>query len=388
MGIFSHKKKDELVLVFDIGSSSVGACFFLVRENKVPNIIHSTRESIVVLENLTIDEFLKNTLKALKIVVARMCLKGIGKPDRVFCVLSSPWFHSEHRIIKYSQDEDFVFTDKLVNGLIDKEVSSLIEKYNQNSQPENVVPIEMKTMNVLLNDYEVDKPHDKQAKNLTLNIMFSLTEKDFLDKVEEEIQKHFIYKNIKFSSFLVSSFVVARDMFTNYDKFLLINIGGEVTELSLIKNKIIKSNLSMPIGCNFAMRTLAKELNVSIKEAYNYFLLYKDSHASHVFEQKVEDVFLKLKNEWLKQFQESINNLSTDISLPSVVFITVDQALVSFFSEIIKEDKLNQLLLTEDKFKIVFLTEEALSHIVNFENNSKKDSFLIINSVYINNFLK
>lgn len=387
MGFFSKKKKDELVLVFDIGSSSVGGAFFMMKENGSPEIIYSFRESIIVLEELEINSFLTNTLKALKIVVAQMCLKGIGKPEKIFCVLSLPWFHPETRIIKYSKDESFVFNHKLVNSLIEKEVESVVKSYNQDVKNQTIIPIEMKTMGVSLNGYEIENPENQKAKELELFTFYSLSEKDFLDKVEEEIQKHFHYKTIKFSSFLISSFTVARDMFVNYDRFLLINIGGELTELSLIKKQKIKDNLSFPMGCNFILRGLAKNLNLDIKEARNYLLMYKDNHLSDKANPKIEENINILKNEWLKNFQNSLNNLSGDVSLPATVFITVDQDLAPFFSEIIKGDQLNQYSLTEDKFKIIFLSTEALHGIVTFRNNDfKKDSLLIIESIYINRF--
>ncbi len=388
MGFFSKKKKDELVLVFDIGSSSVGASFFMMRENSSPEIIYTHREAIVVIENLELDSFLNNTLKALRIVVAKMCLAGIGKPEKIFCTLSLPWFHPETRIIKYSQEEPFIFSNKLVNSLIEKEVESLIKTYNKDVNNQTVIPIEMKTMGISLNGYETKDPENKKAKELEIFTFFSLSEKDFLDKIEEEIQKHFHYKSIKFSSFLINSFTVARDMFVNYDRFLLVNIGGELTELSLVKKEKIKDNLSFPMGCNFMLRNLAKNLNLDIKQAHNYLLMYKDNHLINQADPKIEENINIFKNEWLQSFQQSLNNLSNDISLPSIVFITVDQDLASFFSEIIKGDQLNQYSLTEDKFKIIFLSTEALHGIVTFKNNEiKKDSLLIIESIYINRFL-
>ena len=45
MRIFSDdKKKEELMLVFDIGSSSVGGALFLMQNYRVPKIIFSIRE--------------------------------------------------------------------------------------------------------------------------------------------------------------------------------------------------------------------------------------------------------------------------------------------------------------------------------------------------------
>lgn len=392
MGFFSKtKKKDELVLVFDIGSSSVGGALVWMQESGTPRIIYATRETVLLEKELNVENFLNLTLRSLKVVVAKMCKQGLGKPGRVFCVLSSPWFHSETREIKLEKNSPFVFNAKLADTLTQKEISLLMEDYlsKHGESTAKILPIEMKTMNVNLNGYEVTNPNDKKAQSLDMSIFISFSEEDFVKKVEEIVGQHFHTDSIKFSSFLMASFVVARDMFINQDKFLLINIGGEVTDISMIKKNVVKDSVSFPVGCNFITRGLAKDLDIHLDEANSFLQAYKDNHISESANRKLNDSIKVLKNDWLKVFQESLNNLSHDISIPATIFITVDQNLAPFFSEIIKDEQLNQYTLTESKFRIIFLGTEALHGIASFENEkTMRDSLLVIESIYINHFLR
>jgi len=98
-------------------------------------------------------------------------------------------------------------------------------------------------------------------------------------------------------------------------------------------------------------------------------------------------VINKLKSQWLAKFQESLINLSNDISIPSTIFLTVDQALADFFIETIKSEQFNQYTLTESKFKVVFLGTQALHGIALFQENVIRDPFVIIESIYVNRFL-
>jgi len=116
--------------------------------------------------------------------------------------------------------------------------------------------------------------------------------------------------------------------------------------------------------------------------------LYKDGHIADTSLKKVESVISKVKNTWLAKFQEAISNLTNDISIPATVFITVDHSLVDFFSEIIKTEEFNQYTLTESKFRVVFLGIQALHGIAIFDGEVNRDPFLIIESIYINNFLR
>jgi len=385
MGFFSKtKKKDRLVMVFDLSSSSVGGAIFVMQDSDVPKILFTIREPIFVEKELDIENFFDLTIKTMRVVVAKMCVAGLGKPDKIFCVLSSPWYHSIMRDITLQKETPFVFNTKLADELTKKEVDLFLESYRLNNKDtgSKEIPIEMKTMSVSLNGYEVNDPYNKKASSLDISLFISISEESFIHKVEEAIMSHFHFESIKYSSFLMASFVVARDMFINQDKFLLINIGGEITDISMIKKNVIRDSVSFPMGYNFMIRGLAKDLNMSIEEARSFLSLYKDNHGSDSTNKSLENSIETLKNTWL-------NNLSHDISIPATIFITIDQDLFDFFSEIIKAEQLNQYTLTESKFRIIFLGTEALHGIASFENEKiKRDSLLIMESIYINHFLK
>jgi cell division ATPase FtsA len=186
----------------------------------------------------------------------------------------------------------------------------------------------------------------------------------------------------------MSSFAVARDMFVHQDNFLLVDIGGEMTDIAMIKKDVLRESISFPMGRNFMVRGVAKALDCTLIEAGSFLSLYKDGHAEESALKKLKPVIEKLKSEWLKEFQESLANLSTDISIPATIFITVDQELTDFFSEIIKTEQFSQYTLTESKFRVIFLGTQALHGIATFEENAVRDSFLIIESIYINRFLR
>ena len=95
----------------------------------------------------------------------------------------------------------------------------------------------------------------------------------------------------------------------------------------------------------------------------------------------------ELQQEWLKKFQESLVNLSNDISIPATIFMAIDKDLADFFSETIKTEQFSQYTLTESKFEVIFLGPQILHGTAVFEENVVREPFLIIDSIYINRFL-
>lgn len=390
MGIFSRQKeKGELVLVFYIGSSSVGGALFLAERSGIPKIVCSIHEPIALRENIKPDEFLSLTIRSLEIVVSRICKANLGIPEEIFCVLSSPWYVSQTRIIKLEKNIPFIFTSKLAEELIKKEKALFEEehyaKYSSSSSP--VRTIEIKNIKTMINGYETSSPLDKKGKDLEMTLFISISGEGTLSKIEEVIRGRFNSQEVKFSSFALSSFVVVRDMYTKSENFLLINIDGEVTDIGMVKKNILHESISFPLGLNFIIRGVASISNCSPSEAKSLISLLKDGHAEESIVKKIGPVVDKLKKEWLLKFQESLSNLSNDISVPATIYLAVDKRMADFFSETIKTEQFNQYTLTESKFKVIFLGPELFHGLAQFKENVARDTFLIIDCIYINRFL-
>jgi cell division ATPase FtsA len=390
MGIFSKaQKKEQLVLVFDVGSSSVGGALFWVQKSGVPKIIFSIREPVALEETVDADRLLSLTAKSLETVAEKISAKGLGAPKEMFCVLSSPWYASQTRTVSLQKNTPFVFNSKLADSLIAKEINLFeeehVKKYMDSGS--KIVAIELKNMKTMLNGYPTAKPFNQKAENLEMVMFIAMSAEQVLEKMKEAVGIHFNSEGIKFSSFAMASFTVVRDVFANHQDFLLIDIGGEVTDISMVKKEILRESVSFPNGVNFMIRGVARELRCTLEEAKSFISLYKDGHAEEETQQKIGPIISTLRAEWLKNFQESLINLSNDISIPSVIFVTVDQDFADFFSETIKTEQLNQYTLTESKFQVIFVGTEALHGAAIIGQNVVRDPFLIVESIYINRFL-
>jgi hypothetical protein len=115
--------------------------------------------------------------------------------------------------------------------------------------------------------------------------------------------------------------------------------------------------------------------------------LWVDGHAEEKVTKKLSITIEKIRDEWLKSFQESLANLSNDISIPATIFMTTDKNLADFFCQTIKAEQFNQYTLTESKFEIIFLNAQTFLGLAIFEEKKICDSSLIIDAVYVNRFL-
>lgn len=383
-------EKENLVLLFDIGSSSIGGVFLKTQNSGIPKIVFSVRELIVLKEEINVEQFLSLTVKSLEVVVSKAYMAGFGKPDKIFCTLSSPWYVSQTRIINYTKNTPFVFTAKLADSLIQNEINVFeMEHLAQYINTEHSVRIiELKNIKIMMNGYETMSPLNQKGKELEMTIFVSMSPEKILKTIEDAIVKRFHFKEIIFTSFVLAFFTVIRDLYSDQDDFLLVDVGGEVTDISIVKKNILREAVSFPIGRNSIVRGVAYNLKYSLDEAKSSISLLKDDHADALMVKKFEPIISKLKTEWLQKFQESLSTLSHDISVPHTIYMAIDKDFVGFFSEIIKTEQFNQYTLTDSKFKVIVLNGEMLQGLAFFEGDMLRDSFLTIGSIYINRFLK
>jgi len=387
MGIFSKAKKDgELVLVFDVGSSSVGGALFMTQESGIPKIIKVVREPILLQETLDIDRFLSLAIQSLERVAGEIYKSGLGIPKKCFCILSSPWHISQTRVIKLEKNTPFVFTGKLANSLIKKEVSLFEEEYvaRYKNIKSPLRSIEFKNIKIMLNGYETHKPLDQKARELEMTVFISVCEERIIDQINKAIGKFFHFKEIKFSSFVLASFAVMRDVYAHNNDFLMIDISGEVTEISMAKDNVLRESISFPLGSNFIVRKASSILNTPLDETKSLINLFQNRHATESVATKLLSVMEGLQKDWLTKFQESLANLSNDMSVPSTIYLAVDKDFVPFFKHAIETEQFNQYTLTESKFKIIFLGLDIFHGLAAFDGTAVQDTFLVVDSIFIN----
>ncbi len=389
MSIFSKpKEKRELTIVFDIGSSSVGGEIFYAEKSGIPKIIYSIREPILLEQEVDFDRLLSSTVKALETVANKIYMMKLGALKKTFCVLSSLWYTSQIRTICLEKNIPFTFTLKLADSLIQKEISIFTEEYSGKNPDTDIRPIELKNIKTMMNGYAVLYPLGQTTKELEMTIFVSMVHGQVLEKFEQTIGRYFNPTNIKFSSFAMASFSVARDIFAHQKNFILVDVGGEVTDISLVKNDALCESISFPMGRNFIIRKVASILKCSMDEARSIVSLHESGNASESVERKIKPIMNKFKIEWVENFQEALNDFTGNVSIYGTILMTAEKDLADFFSEAVRTGKFSDNNSTESKLKVVALNTKTLHGFAVLEKNTVRDSALIIESIYINSFLR
>jgi cell division ATPase FtsA len=388
MGLFSTTKKhDKTLLVLDIGSASVcGALVTLAKDTQgKPTILHSLRRNFTVQKEVSFPTLLKSMEEALTVVVHTLLTKGGTTPQEICVFLSSPWNASQTRVIRVKKNTPFTVSEKFMKDIMNKEIALFEQAELASYGGDGDMPrmLETKTIALRLNGYTIQNPLGKKAKEVELTLFLSMGVESVLKRIEACIGKEYPHTKVSFSTFLFTSFVVVRDLFPDTDSFMLVDIGGEITDVSIIKKDAVLESISFPQGRNSLIRAIAKSDSLSTNESMSLLTLHQKDQLSPVESLKIEKALHDAKTTWLSFFQKSLVQIATDLSLPERLYITCDQDVTAWYVRVLESEDFGQYLLTEKKFSTVVISGELLKqYILTQEQNP--DQFVMMETLLLN----
>jgi hypothetical protein len=380
--LFGKKKKDELVAIFDIGSGSVGgAIVSFPLDESLPIIKKIVRTEIEYTnEKLDVNLFTKNMLKALNTTAEALYQGKLGAPDRIVCVLASPMYSSETRVVKLNKEIPFIFTHKIANDLLEKELKSIVSDYNKKSKTlyNEIEVMENHIMDISLNGYYIQEPIGVRTKSVEMNMVFSFSQKFILDKIRKEMSRTFHEIPVYFSSFMVASYFAVRDKYISPDSYLLLDIGGEVTEVGIVSKGILKASLSFPFGRKTFYKYISSKLDIEYRDAKELFNLYKNGDMPETDKNKYEPLFKSIEGSWSESFRGCIGGLPHVLALPSTVFMTADLDIIGWFSNVVANEEFIQSMTIDHKCTVVSLKSSDFLKKCKIEKDVELDPFIMI----------
>ncbi|SRR3989339_42734 len=392
MGFLSSSGKgdQQYIAIFDIGSGSIGGAFVSIEKGKVPQIIFSTRKNIPFQEKLNFQRFFDSMVKTLEEMFVEMQKASNSmKVTKVFCVLASPWYASQTRLIHYEQATPFTITEKGLNKLINKEIE-LFRDSNlfARAKTSDALPeiMESKNIQMKLNGYEVREPHGKRTSKLDIALYISMIPANIHKSIEESIAKFWHVGAVHFSSFSFTTFDTIRDIFTDESSFLFIDISSEVTDISLAKDNVLLESISFPVGKNMLIRTLVEETKTTPAAAASELTIYLEGKCTRDHAKQMEDILEGSTKEWREFLENALAQFASEFPIPRTIFYTADDDVAQWFEKAMSEVNFSRFSKEENSFIVRSLGNAFLGKFVQISEPSFQDPFLSIETIFANKF--
>jgi len=401
MSIFSFlnfkKTKNNYSLVFDIGAGSVAASLVKFTDKPGFRVIYSVRELIQYQEKISSEKYLTYMITALNSASEKIQKQLSSNPhtdrggkmdvSRAFMIFSSPWCISQTKIIKVQKDKPFELTKKVLEKIIlDEEnlVKKDIESTNMFKDIKSLGDvIEKKIVQTKINGYKVDDPYGKVIKELELSLFVTVVPKEILKTVKETYGKYFAIKEVWSHSLTLASFTTIRDFYPNQKNFVQIDINEEITEVSIIKDGVIISTSSIPIGRNYFVRIVASENKVTSEIADSMIKMHCDGSCEEGAAVKLEKAMSAATDKWIANLKEIFNSFIAEIYIPKAVFFVASNDFICFISNKLKESRLAQFGISNESFEILSINHKSIKDVCKMAIQKDEDVILKIEELFL-----
>ncbi len=389
----------SLVAIIDIGSISVGGALVNLPRKKISQrkagtcveIIKSVRHEAAIQENLDVRRFLAGMDTALKETLVELELSGQGRPSRVICFLSSPFHASQTRLITHTETKPFTVTPKLVANLMAAE----LEKFKQTQKDlfarrgdHGHEVVENKIIQIKLNGYPTATPYRQRASEIAISNFISFTSKDVIDRFRNLIIGGWHQTRLEWHSFAFTFFNILNELLGTPQDFLLLDIGGEITELSLSWQGLLWNTASFPSGRNFVARELAREFATTGDEAYSSLKLYQSGHHRLAAAEKMAGALGPIKEKWLAAFRQSLSRVVDRSFLPANIYLVGDLDILPLFKEWLAEESFDSFAISNKKFSVNIIAQDWIDRFCHHGPSVARDLSLMVEAIFCDKLVR
>lgn len=398
---FSRSGKDtRSLIVFDIGSGSVGAALAVLSPGEVPKILYSTRNAISF--HKTTPRFpqltksmlatLLNTMLEVQMVIPQLLEKeGISQRDKlvdhVLTVFSSPWSIVEIKTLSIEKEKPFMLTQQVTERFVREEVSKFIgentKKTTIKSENRNLASVDCEIIQITLNGYQTSNPYHKYIKKAHIYLGLSAVSREVYDKTSEIVEELLDDKNGDLHAFPLASFLAARDVFKKGDDFILLDISAEMSDISLVENGALVHLVSFTKGRHLIFREISKSLKVSLEETRSLLHLYFSGKMGQKQKQELMVVMELVADEWTDSLSGALKAVRGKRGLPKTLLLTADQDLSGWFKKVLEKFPSQNLIFSDTHFDVTVLDSAYFAnHITGGGGEWGLDPFLALDILF------
>ena len=391
MALFGKNPKEEIIAVIDLASASVGGMLIKKTEGKDPHIISSKRISINFLMDVDFQAFWRCAANALNQVSEQLLKDYPQGPDKILCILSHIWIVSQTRIVKINKENPMEVTKEFLDKLVKNEIETFKMQAPgiTSDASAGLDLVEYAIMRTSLNGYQVEKPIGKKAKRFSLYLHVSLVDKAIKEPLKDIFLKNFGNVDLFFHSTPFVVFNVLKNIINTEEGFLFIDIGGETSDISLVRRNILEETFSFPRGKNFLIRKMASEFKTFVDDAVSIINSYNQNRLEKGAQQKAQLVIQQAKKEWCSYMEKALLEISQIAPLPPKIFFVSGKNTLDEFAQCINDEVFKKFTILATSFELVKITEEAFKDHFSFKRSIDVDGdvFLMAGALFADKFI-
>lgn len=380
---FGGKNKSKKIILFDFRSSSVAASIMSTHpDSDVPTILFTQREHYYFTEAPKADEFINRAHVALK-----KCIKAIHAfkttdpnlehtVSEVHVLYGAPWYTPDFLDIHYEQDKNFTFSKELLTKIVKHATKDL-----ENNTPGTI--IEKNVASILINGYETNEPFNKKARDVKMSFYLSYVSEETKNDIEQIIKDGFHVDEIYSHSHTSVLYSFLKQNFHATDNYVLLDVSGEMTEITIIRNSFFKKHITIPVGAHIFARKLSELSGYDLYTSRSHLNVFLDDTNEPTSKKKIAKVFEHIKDYYLDLVKTSFNQQKV-VDIPTKIFIISDSEVRNLVKHIFESsDGYAGTLKMSRKPDVISFNRETFSSLCEYRPGVHADNIISIFSNFV-----
>ncbi len=372
--MFSNAKFEFFL---DVRSGSVGGAIIASGTTQA-EVLFATRVRVPIQEKFDADRVSGMALQGVRDVIETLRKQARGSnPSRIHVTLGSPWHVCQTRSVTHKSDVDVRYDNDFVNGVFEREEIAFKEQFFPDT---NFSTIERKILAVYLNGYLIGSPLGKKAKELDISFYLSATPIHFKEALLKQIGSVYAHREITFHTFPLLALVACNNILSeNESSYLLIDLGGEISDASFIKNGAGIESISFPLGAHSIIRDVAKKFATSLIEAESLYKAFRDKSVTSAVAMKIESVLSDVRVKWTTYISGILQKFATEYILSRTIVLIGNKETVLELKSIFEQPDISQLTMSLTDVNVLTPDSEVfLKKLKARDGVAKLDVFLAV----------
>jgi hypothetical protein len=362
------------VVIFDIGSASVVVVVATLKRGEPPRLHFTAQAELPFRSNFHYDRFTKEMVTAVRGLLAKVeeylaSREPRPRIEHVACVLSSVWYVSRTHLLNFERKEPFTVSPRFIQKMIERTKRHIGENHDPDQREREIwkpIVIEGRLLSAALNGYQTANPLGKKAQKVDFSLYTSFISNTLSDTLRQAIGEVFSDASLSFHSHALAMYTAVRDNCAVKGDFLLLDIGGEISDVTLVLDDILQESASFPIGVRTLVRDLREARDGTIADALSLLRMGSEVKSALNPESKEYALLKAAGDRWKKGFLHALETFSASSVYPRQVFVTAPPDTGGWFVNLLERREADQQE-GRNRFVAVNLVPSRVKGLVQFD---------------------
>ena len=368
------------LLLFDIGSATVGVAIISFPKGE-PSEIHFTHRERIVFESEKEDpESLGTAVGAAISKAASRALDALGKLDmhhgeyEARAIIHAPWTDSKSRRAEKNLVNETLITKDFLKKFI-------VEQLPPEAH-ENRTQFDRHTIRIELNGYATRNPDQKHAENIAVTVLESSMANEVNDAVMSAFEDALPNHDVHLDAFLFTT-TQMRELFGAIDAYTIVDISGKYTSVSVVRDQTVIGTAWAKFGTENLVDTISNGDPDARSSAISELTMFFNDTCTPAQCRKVESRLESVEKDWVRAFGDACTKLSKTHRMPTNTFVSVDTTFGPWFTKGLQRLDFGQFTVTGQPLSPQLITPDTAKKPLMFKSGVKKDSMLALQIAFV-----